>query len=224
MNEITYSPKAGEHIETASRNAQRIAFEKGQRVGFQFNDVRLWAFPAGSSDIPAKFYSTVVERRHNAYLESPEGKAAQKRRDSEIAEKQFACDNVTNNLDSILAHNSSTGVLFFIEKFCKAANDIAVTIDHKRIIASLENAGFERNAYVMPSWALKLQKKFWPKFFENKNRLYKYIIGQVLSCLYNGMPPHQVTLHFIEKWNKLDGGTEPEIPAQPEELAKRRIL
>lgn len=190
---MTYTPSCGEHINTACREATRIARKNGLPVTFEFNGVKLTATPdRAAADIVAD-YNRETERRAEEYRNSEEGRLAAARREKQIYELGAKADWLLGEVDKVLAMKRLNKVMDWLKEFVPVADDISVTFDKKALAAKFEEAGFMENEGVG-------QK---PEWFSTRERMGRYIVGQVISMLKAGMPPHPMTVRFVDKYKAL---------------------
>lgn len=77
----TYEAMPGEYISEAAKNLVRLAVETGETVTGTFNDIELTATPESTADSIVQFFNVESERRHQAYISSPEYKESQRKAD-----------------------------------------------------------------------------------------------------------------------------------------------
>ncbi len=75
MKTKRYESMAGNHISVACKEAAELARRDSCNVEFDFNEITLTAKPDSDPAALAKFYSDECDRRHEAYIASPEYKA-----------------------------------------------------------------------------------------------------------------------------------------------------
>lgn len=176
----------GDHIsETAAR-----AIEVGA-TALRFNDITV-PVPEGSTvESLEASYLTLMEKECARYRASPEGIAAAKRREDYRAECQRKVDALMVGLPEALSDMDAT--VQWLTGFCWPADHIDVTYDTEAILGALRGAGYVEGFGVgnPAGW------------FSTKDRMGRYIIGQGMSCLADGMPPHGVTITFAERYRAL---------------------
>lgn len=185
----TYDHICGSRIDEACAELVALAKRFGESVEMIFNDIRVVADP---NDDPANLVSrwgTERDLRFQNWKHSPEGIAEAQRRRDEIARKQAAVDALIARWDK-LADLGWDVVLRWAEALTENADDVAVKFDRRALAATLRTAGYAPDFGIghKPSW------------FNTPDRLGGYIMGQIVNCLESRMPPHPVTLSFIEKF------------------------
>lgn len=188
-----YNPGAGTHISRACFEACAIAKGSGENISFDFNEISLTATPETDPVALANEYGRLTEERRRAYLNSPEGKASAEKRSAEIAEKTGKVNALLLALPEILKRKDLTPLMDWLQSFTAFADDVAVKLDHTKLARTLEGAGYIENDGCgnPPSW------------FNTRERMGRYIVGQAIACLHRNMPPHPVTLNFVERWRAL---------------------
>ncbi len=80
-----------------------------------------------------------------------------------------------------------------LRELTEKADDCGVKFSTSALADSLEAAGYKENENVTDD----------PDWLNTKDRLGRYIIGQIINCLRSGMPPHPVALKFISEYEAL---------------------
>jgi len=194
MQTLEYSPSAGTHIGLACKEAVAMAINENAKVKFSFNGVELLARPQHSpADLQAE-WDAISNQRAEDYRNSPQGKAAAKRRTEEILRKQRSLNTSLDVLADIIGDHDK--LMIWLKGVAEDADDIAVTLPKERMIEQLEAAGFVENEHVGEK----------PEWFNSRPRMAHYIVGQALNCLRRGMGPHPVTGSFVERYFALPKG------------------
>ena len=115
-----------------------------------------------------------------------------------IIEKSFLDSVINTHLRSELPSNPYKyleKIIDWLDEFTPLSDDIGVTSEFNPFDISnqLTRAGFNENEGVGED----------PGWFNTRQRMGRYIIGQVINCLNKGMPPHPITTTFIEKYRQL---------------------
>lgn len=176
----------GEHI---SKTAQR-AIDAGA-TALTFNAMKV-PIPAGSTaESVEATYMRLIEESQRRYRESPEGIAAAARAEAHKQECQRKVNELIEKLPEVVSNMDAT--VQWLADFCQPADHIDVTYDTEAILGALRGAGYVEGFGVgNPSG-----------WFSTKDRMGRYIIGQGISCLADGMPPHGITITFAEKYRAL---------------------
>lgn len=193
MKTMTYEPSAGTRIEHACTEAVTMAKRSGATVRFKFNDVELAATPDREPDDLVADWRHESDRLSEEYRNSPEGRAEAARRESEITTLKAQADELLGKLDSLLAENSQDEIMGWMKSFAPISDDVSVKFDTAELAAKFEAAGFKENEGVGQE----------PEWFNTRPRMAGYIVGQVINCLKRGMPPHPVTVSFVEKYQAM---------------------
>lgn len=192
MKPLIYEPLGGERIEHACHEATRLAKEHRRLCRFSFNDVTLMAAPKKSAYTLEWEWTWTLERERSAYRNSKKGQEAERQRVAEVSAMQIQSDFLIKDLPNA-CQGGLDKVMLWLSAFAEVADRIGVTFDTDWIIALLESAGFRENAHVGRH----------PSAFNNRKMMGHYIVGQAINCMRQGMPPHPMTLTFVEKYFKL---------------------
>lgn len=193
MKTMTYEPSAGTRIEHACTEAVELAKRNGQTVRFKFNDVELEATPDRQPAAIVDDWRRESDRLAEEYRNSPEGRAEAARRESQITTLKAQADELLSRLDSVLASNSQDQIMDWLKSFAPISDDVSVKFDTSALAVKFEAAGFKENEGVGQE----------PEWFNTRPRMAGYIVGQVINCLKRGMPPHPVTVSFVEKYQAM---------------------
>lgn len=186
----SYVPLAGEHIKQACTRAIFIARSNEEDCGFKFNDIALIATPDSTVEQLEKLFFDEMDRAHQEYEASPKGIAAMAQRQEEVKQRQEA---VSRLACADIEEMSMDEVIAWLKEFTHAADDIEVRKPLKTITQLLEAAGFEANAHVGKE----------PGWFNTRQRMGEYVVGQAMECMKRGMPPHPICLTFCKKYEAL---------------------
>lgn len=190
MKTITYDPLAGTHIKDACGEAVSIAIKKDARVTFSFNGVNLTASPDTSRSELERQFSSEMERVRKEWEASPECAVEKKKRNTDIERRQRETDHFMDGIERVVATCSLDDVMDCLRPFVQNADHIGVKFDKGKLANIFKGAGYKNNMHVgLP-----------PEAFNARKIMGEYILGQVVNCLESGMPPHPVTLSFIEKY------------------------
>lgn len=186
----TYNPDCGTHIDMACAEAVRLAVRQHCTVRLVFNGIELEANPASRASALAESYHSEMDRRAELHRQSPEGIAAVARRAGEVVRKQAECDSLLSELPRILQSNVLDDLMRWLKSFAAVADDVDVKFNKPNLVRLLGDAGFRRNELCGNP----------PHWFKTKNRMGRYIVGQVIDCLLRDLPPHPVTMSFVDKY------------------------
>lgn len=202
MKTMTYEPSAGTRIEHACDEAVKLAKRSGATVRFKFNDVELKATPDLKPDEIVDDWRRESARLSEEYRNSPEGRAEAARRAAEIVSKQDAVTAAIRSLPGLVENNNMDHLMGWLHSFVEHADDIGVDMNaaanlngggHEWIAILFESKGYKENHHVGQS----------PEWFNTRERMGQYIIGQAINCLRRGMPPHPITQSFVAKYYAL---------------------
>lgn len=185
---ILYEPGAGEHISTACRKAAEIAGRRGLTVQFRFNDVDVAVAPGERPEAAEDRWNIERDRQTEAWRASPEGRRAE----AEAEERRRDCQRRTDAL--IVRLPGVVKELGPLVRWCvelsRAADHVGVRWSPSAVADAIEAAGWRRDAHVGRAEA---------EFRGEPTMLGEYVVGQALSCLGHGMPPHPIVEKFARE-------------------------
>ncbi len=185
---MNYDPVPGMSIEDAAADLATIVSKYGEPASMTFNEIFVTADVGATAESIAGAWWAETNRRAQAWKESPKGKAAAAERVEEIRTKQARVDELMAALPA-----GEAAWMEWVHEFAQVADDIGVHFDRGALADALERAGWVANAEVgRPR-----------EHFQTRPAVARYIMGQAISCLRAGMPPHPITLTFVERWRKL---------------------
>jgi hypothetical protein len=186
-----YRPLAGTSITTACAEASALALATNKEVPFDFNGVTVTAAPGKSVESLEKQWQSGMDERAAKWKASPECKKQE-------AAMQEAIARAQSNIDALMASmpvcSDMDGVMEWCKNFATHADWIGIKYDKEIILNHLRNGGYVENDLVGQP----------PESFNNRKNMGRWIIGQVMECLSTGMPPHPVTVSFVEKYFALN--------------------
>ena len=92
---LTYTAGCGEHINHAAEQMVKMTKMHGRPIQSEFNGVTFFAHPGETVEQVVAKFNNETERRHKAYLASPEGQAATRRREeADIRAKEAEAEGV----------------------------------------------------------------------------------------------------------------------------------
>lgn len=109
----------GNHISTACKEAVEMARRDSCNVEFDFNEITLTATPDTDPVVLAQSYSDECDRRHRAYIASPEYKARQEEAERKERERKAKVDAVLANAPANMTLRDADGW----KKACDANRD-----------------------------------------------------------------------------------------------------
>jgi len=192
---LTYDPTAGTHISEACEEAVKLARDSDQPVQFPFNGIDVIAYTKDEpSDVELRWH-VESERRHREYEASPEYAASQAKRRLEVAQRQQQVDRLVSpdNFPS-----SEHGWMTWASELAECADDIGVTFNRELLVSRLKCAGWKQNNHVTTDPILRRRIETEPTIMA------EYIMGQVMGCLDQGMPPHPMTMTFVERYMAIE--------------------
>ncbi len=167
-----------------------MAIKQNCDVEFEFNGIKVTATPQSSPARLEADWDTKMAAEAKAYRESAAYAAEQERRTEQVKTSQNVVNCFMDGIEQVLATCSMNDILKYFIPFVNAADDCEVKFDHTKLADILEHFGYKDGMHVgKPQEA-----------FNDKETMAQYILGQAVSCLRRGIPPHPITNSFIEKY------------------------
>lgn len=98
-----------------------------------------------------------------------------------------------NQLPYLLEMQGATrldSLMAWLKELTPLVDWAGISLDKETILRQLRDAGFKSNQFVG-------EKEDW---FNTRERLGLWIIGQAMNCMEHGMGPHPMTVTFCEKY------------------------
>lgn len=188
---ITYDPMPGSTITDCIAECIAMANKAGLSVQLrQFNGVDLNVAPGATADACYDEWEIVFNNNAKLYRNSPECQKA-------AADSQRRADNARREVRRLLgtfdeSSRSLDTLVGWAKDFSVHADNNAVVFDKDALADMLENLGYRNNMHVAKEGEIR------PKWM--KKIMGEYIIGQVINCLRNGMPPHPIEAKFADEY------------------------
>lgn len=210
MRTTNYTTSPGEHVSHAALAAAQTAKKSKCRVRFDFNGIRLEASPKKSPVTLVWEFGRCWDQRAETYRLSKEGQTAAKKRAQEVARNQDATAAAIRTLCGLCSDKEPSRswpskldcLVGWLHSFSHYADDIGVDMDaaagvksggHEYVALLFESAGYKQDHHVGQP----------PEWFNTRERMGQYIVGQAIACLRRGMAPHPVTQAFAAKYYAL---------------------
>lgn len=181
---------AGEHIESAVRELVALANKYKEPVKADFNSVEIVAHPGDDpSELQAK-WSADMDRKAEAYRDSPEGKRAAREAEERKQKLQAEADHVMSTLDE-LDFNDLGSVINWLEALRDPSDHIDVHFDRQRMLDAFADHGFKPSVYC------------GDEFDETDRETYaRWLIGQALDNIQHVGTIHGVYHKFSKEWRE----------------------
>lgn len=190
MKTVQYTPRCGTHIDDVSRIAWETANLDNCRVAFTFNGIDLTVEPTDNPDTAAKWYEAECKVRAAAYRASEAGRAAAAARVARLASAQKTLDALIADMGDM---SDPKRAVAFVRDLASVADDVGLVWNKKSVARRLKSAGWVASANRGNAFRA-----------DDRENVAGWIVGQALSMMRNGMPPHPMLADFAEKW--LAGG------------------
>ena len=185
----------GSEISDTSRTASILARTHNCKVQFNFNGVPLQATPKKSPVTICWEFQKIISQHCERYYRSPEGKKERARDESEVKVAQKAIDHwmliVRDMLESGLDNT-----IGWLSNFLPLANRVGTKVNHSLLISLFEAQGYKAEECTGKGEA----------FYEVKENLGRYIVGQVLSMWKSTGAVHPHICDFCENYETLRRG------------------
>lgn len=176
----------GEFLDTVCENMVKEAKRVNDFVFCDFNGIQVIATPTSNSYDLMKEYKRKMERLNEAYQNSPEGLAAKKRSEDEVARMQEELNQLVPRLFNAGSIEETLAIL-------KEIQPLTDRVGVKKPIGEIVKV-FKDQGYVA---GMNTNENFK---IDDKENFAGYIIGQCLSMLENVGAIHSCVIRFINEW------------------------
>lgn len=191
---LTYRASPGEHISTACEEAKEIAKKNRRPVRFDFNGVKIIATRKKSISSMLWEFNLALGHYSQTYRKSKKYQEYLKKREFKVRCSQLLVDSLVKTLPQFIEEGLDS-VVYFCATLSEHADDVDVNTDLNAIVSALEGAGYIDNEHVgRPE-----------SDFSNAETMGRYIIGQAINCMKNGLPPHSITTEFQKRYLEAKG-------------------
>lgn len=174
---------------------------------FDFNGNRVNVFKDDTVKDAYRRWQGENDARAEAYRKSPEGIAAEQR-------NVEAMENSRNNFVAAYSANPDFTNYAAVVEWIGAWERYATihTFDGQKaafVLQRLVDAGYKSDAHCMSDGLSDDDQKVYSlELMKDRRRCGEYLIGQAMSCLGMGMPPHPVYGSFLERWRTIPSAKE----------------
>lgn len=184
----TYEAMSGEHLDRAAERLVLIAKTHNDEATMRFNGIDLLAKPDSTHEgIVAKF-NRETEARSEAYHNSPEGRAAAKDAEERRRAAQQTHDALMLQLPK-LDFSDRGAVLDWLVAMQPASDHSGVVVRSKIIVLAFGAHGFKAGDNCGTEFKAT-----------DSNNVFRWIVGQALSCLKEMGAIHVILLKFAGEW------------------------
>ena len=193
MNGVrTISFSLGEHISRAAEQLVAAAREHGSAIGW-FNEIALTATAETTPKEVVEVFNRECELRAEAYRNSPEGKEAERQREAARSTAQQVHDALMAQLPSLNMADDEA-VLDWFCQMQEPSDHVGVIVRRQTIVQAFEKHGFRANENCGADY----------RPGDRKN-MHRYLVGQILSCLKEGLSIHPIFHKFAAEWRQQFG-------------------
>lgn len=155
-------------------------------ASFKFNEQIIVVRTGDTEETVMAEWRAESARRHEAWKISPAGIKYYKQHANALrVDTKIVTDGIARLNDNILASPIQT--CRWLASWALQADNVNISFDKRGLAQRLETAGYKANAFV--GQAEKLNQP------ENMSR---YIVGQAVSMMNGGMPPHPMLQHWYK--------------------------
>lgn len=182
-----YNAHPGDHIENVARKMAESANRSGVSYFCDFNGVELFVRPGMSPDTAVENWQAETKARIDAYSSSPEGIAAQAKRNAEYAEQQGRHDALMQLLpDQFQDHVSAiTWMIRYVKCACW-------TYIKNRNYDKV-NSTFKASGYIAGDAVGRPEIDYM-----NADVMSRYVVGQFMDGLSRGIVHDNLVIRFGE--------------------------
>lgn len=192
MRTLKMEVGCGEHIDCASRTASRLARTKKCGVRFNFNGISLLATPKKSPVTIGWEYEQITGKQAEQYRLSLKGQKERARNQAEVKSAQTAIDHWMLILRDVL-QSGLDNTIGWLSNFLPVADRVGTTVNYPLLVGLFEGQGYKAGELTGQDKA----------FYEIKENLGRYIIGQVLSFWKDCGAVHPRICDFCEDYEAL---------------------
>jgi hypothetical protein len=175
----------GEHVKTAIEKAIVLAVSYNDEVTFSFNGTRIKVGPLSRVEDVYLDYEAAHIAATNAYWESPEGVKLRAEQDLYVRECTAKMDEALQAATNI-DFTDADSVLAWVISWLEPSQNIKVIYDMSAFSKLIKEGGWIAND------ACGLDASC----YSDKKTFARWLIGQVLNCLDEELPPHPMVANF----------------------------
>lgn len=177
----------GTHVSDAAAKLASIARETGRPATYEFNGTPLTVNPGESPEASVTRWNSDMEAKQKAWRESPEGIAAQEKRERELSYAKGLMAGILFRLPAKFPNHRRA--MQWLVGYVPAADHAGVDAGLERVTQSLLASGYSRNDLVgLPRDA-----------YQDGDTMARWVAGQALEFMARGMPPHPMTADFAKE-------------------------
>jgi hypothetical protein len=188
MKNVRFSGMIGDHISDFANRLVEIRKNKNHDIEGEFNEVVMKVTTQTTVEEILKDYDNQCEQRREAWVNSPEYKERERKREEEVKKMSIEAQHHVESINS-LDFSDLNCVLEWLVKLQPLSDRIGVLFDREAVINGFEQHGYEAN--------MNTKENFNE---EDKGNFAGYIIGQCLSGLNSIGSIHHMAVIFTERW------------------------
>lgn len=161
--------------------AIEVAAQEKVKVAFDWNGIEIVAAEGDSSEQLAAHYRAEADRRGQERSKSEDRQRDAAEQQSRLAELQQTVDGMIADLDEVVGVQAK--LVAWVGRFSQLNDHIDLRVDWTDLAAKLEAAGYTDSAEA---------EKTLEEIRADKATMARYIIGQAIKDLRQGMPVHPI--------------------------------
>lgn len=192
MGTATYQPTVGEHVLESCRNAIEQAQRRRGNVLFKHNDVTMVATPRGDAEKMVRLW----QWRINAIPTTHEQTLARREMEQRRADESARAGRLAMALPRVLEMKHEGALIRWIDELVKCGDWIGMPVDWADLRLQLEGAG----------WVQGDACDMGAGWYNTRERMARWIVGEVMNHFSRDMPPHPITGKFCGQYFELPQG------------------
>lgn len=190
----------GVSLDCVAEVAIKVAPQIRRDVKLHFNSTLLTISAYDTPDEVLERFHAELDRQRAEWLASPAGQAETQRRARELASHREAATKLISDLAG-LTKGAHTAAVRWIRDFQDAADCSGAVDDYTPVLLRLQELGYFSGDYVIPKDTSEERKlRLQDELKVDPVKGAKYIIGQAMSMMAGGMPPHPVVHSHAEDY------------------------
>lgn len=184
---------AGTRFDHAVKQAISIANECYTQVIFDFNGIQIAVTKDDTVESVGKRYDDAYKKRRAEYEASPEGIERRRLDAEEAILRQQKYDEAVRQIRTLMQDTTFNALRVKIYRdFCEASDWISVQKNLTEVIDLLQAAGFQSIEDIP-------QKIRDAANAKDPLSIWLCIVGNGIECMKSGMPPHPVSIPWLEE-------------------------
>lgn len=191
VGQIQYEAMCGSSINHVCAEMCSISKETARTVLSNFNGQLLRAIPV-TDPLQLEFdWRLAMDKAAAEYRSSPQGQKAEAEQKMVALLSQRKTDELIAKLPTVL--NDLPALVAWLSELSNCADHVDVKWDNRAVSVALLSAGYKPNEHIgRPK-----------KAYDDYRTMGRYIVGQALKNIKDGMAPHPVIQRFADQYKQL---------------------